>query len=840
MEAKWQELTQSSLEERVKRTYFEGKVENISHSDLVEKILELADKDWREAEKHIPTFSYPEGDPRLGCSVDNYGVAIDPISLMEIPEDKLISFFEQGKKWCFDIDSLAEYVRRSKPENPITRRQLPTSVVEELENYERATKTIVLDFTSPSDQEYSIEVIRGTPLVEVAMEILRNCESCANNSILHRVVNYKVEFDLPEWTFETEIEEKIPARIKAVASASYLTKLLESTSKRYALTSISDEISRRLSKLIKNMRVVDVFLYYSKLAGSSGTFHANLFYQDDEQLISFYDLLDTVDDYNQRLHSILPLYAKIRDTVITSGVEDFLKHFRFPKGSYATTPVGRKVDKAIYATFQMYMREAIKEGNFETVKQLYRLSPRSYTSDTIVKIIRTFSPEDVYELLGDDFVIDDLAMYDVKYIPDAFIQSGYYAKYLGFGPDEQDVMTEYFAGNAKLTPTLQTKLICMFNDVKLFEKYRQTLDYGSLYKFISHFNADLIAELLTERQKVELTLETGYTFYEQDSSVVFGVLEEFIKKGKLINSAGFNSIFLDIYNNLPKPRLSYPKLAPLLLRLARSNKDSFKEITIGLQHVVFDSERTSNLLSQEFLTNLYCRLIENPLIPQQLNIETFAAYFDKIVSIEKEIPESDIQKIFQSFGFEDSIEVYELSESKKYCMSFSDEEIITRAARHSRTFELAVEVGAISQERLVSAALYAINEWIAKREIPNWEFIYYYLTVDGLEKLDRPHLIVLFMTKFGTKKVTSRYAQLYIRNSAKAQKSLINYVIKNSLPLDKTGALSIIGVLEILTMGALVNLSQVCNLFEGVDVTPELKEKILSYPYLKMMYGDNL
>ena len=108
MQAKWSELEQLSLEERVQRTYFEGKAEGLSHSELVEKILELAGKEWRKAEKYIPSFFYPENDPRRDCSVDNYGVAIDPISLLEIPADKLISFVDEGeKKWCFDIDSLA-------------------------------------------------------------------------------------------------------------------------------------------------------------------------------------------------------------------------------------------------------------------------------------------------------------------------------------------------------------------------------------------------------------------------------------------------------------------------------------------------------------------------------------------------------------------------------------------------------------------------------------------------------------------------------------------------------------------------------------------------------------
>jgi hypothetical protein len=81
---------------------------------------------------------------------------------------------------------------------------------------------------------------------------------------------------------------------------------------------------------------------------------------------------------------------------------------------------------------------------------------------------------------------------------------------------------------------------------------------------------------------------------------------------------------------------------------------------------------------------------------------------------------------------------------------------------------------------------------------------------------------------------------MYLRNSEKAQEQLVDNIVKYKRPLNATGVLSILGVLLLLKMGALIDLSQACNLFEGVEITHELKERILSYPYLRMMYGDSL
>ena len=843
MQAKWSELEQLSLEERVQRTYFEGKAEGLSHSELVEKILELAGKEWRKAEKYIPSFFYPENDPRRDCSADNYGVAIDPISLLEIPADKLISFVDEGeKKWCFDIDSLAEYVRRSKAENPITRRPLPEAIVKQLQEYERSTKSVRVTFSDSiqrvSELEWSIDVIRGTPLVEVALDVLR---AYSRGSILDKVVQYKVDFVLPEWNFETEIESDLKVRIKPGVSAGYLARLYDSTSKRQSLTSISDHIFYTLDKLLLQMTVIDFFLHYSKEAGMPGIFYATLFYRRGNTVVCFYDLLGNVSDYGKKMRDFLPSGLTLDDIFGIVAPAEFIARYRTPHDLFVYNSFSSKVQSAILRTFNFRLEEAIETRDAKTAKELFALHPAPYETRLALQVIQTFPPEEVRDILGEGFVNEHLITYGTEVIPKEIIRNGLYAQCLGFTGQEKKVVTAYFLGeDPELSPILQAKFVAMTNDGELFRKYESTLDYTSLYKFILEYQPDVVAEMLPEKRKVELSLAVGYTFDGMEIEVAFAVLEEFIKQGKVITGGGFSCIFLDVYANLPKPPMKYEDLEPLLLRLARSNRESFQNIFIELQFVVFDSERISDRLSQSSLTDIYCRLLKNRKVGRKLKVKTLAAYFDRFYIIERELPAEHVQKILQCFGFYNSIEVYEASKTKHYHLSFSDKAILEMATTDDRNFELAVEVGAISQDRLINASIYALDVMGTPDRLHNWERIFYYLNLESLRKLNRPFFVTLFATDLGRKRVTSRYLQLYLRNDRTAQRTLVRDVVDKKLPLETTGAISILGVLELLKYGAMVDLSGLCNLFEGVEITDDLRAEVLSYPYLAMLYRDKL
>jgi len=80
------------------------------------------------------------------CEVDEYGMLIDPITLDIIPNERLISFYQGNKKFCFDKESLYKYIREEdNPTNPLTRVELSREIVKEI--YEYGKKYLQIDVT---------------------------------------------------------------------------------------------------------------------------------------------------------------------------------------------------------------------------------------------------------------------------------------------------------------------------------------------------------------------------------------------------------------------------------------------------------------------------------------------------------------------------------------------------------------------------------------------------------------------------------------------------------------------------------------------------------------------
>lgn len=61
--------------------------------------------------------------------------AIDPISLEEIPSERVISFEQFGKIFCFDIQSLAKHMLTGKKDNPINRVPLSSDIIGKVDQY---------------------------------------------------------------------------------------------------------------------------------------------------------------------------------------------------------------------------------------------------------------------------------------------------------------------------------------------------------------------------------------------------------------------------------------------------------------------------------------------------------------------------------------------------------------------------------------------------------------------------------------------------------------------------------------------------------------------------------
>src|SRR5674476_87329 len=48
---------------------------------------------------------YNESSPYYGCQTDDDGYTLDYLTQQTIPEDKLISYVDGDRRWCFNIDS---------------------------------------------------------------------------------------------------------------------------------------------------------------------------------------------------------------------------------------------------------------------------------------------------------------------------------------------------------------------------------------------------------------------------------------------------------------------------------------------------------------------------------------------------------------------------------------------------------------------------------------------------------------------------------------------------------------------------------------------------------------
>lgn len=76
-----------------------------------------------------------QADQIAKCSLDSDGHIVDPITLEVIEPDRLISVFENGKYFCYDIDTLYREISAGRPNNPFTRGPLSWEVLDLIEKY---------------------------------------------------------------------------------------------------------------------------------------------------------------------------------------------------------------------------------------------------------------------------------------------------------------------------------------------------------------------------------------------------------------------------------------------------------------------------------------------------------------------------------------------------------------------------------------------------------------------------------------------------------------------------------------------------------------------------------
>jgi hypothetical protein len=217
-----------------------------------------------------------------GCDENNEGIVADPISREEIPVELLFSFVESGKKYCFNISTLAEYVRRSRPENPLTRRPLSSKVVEALQEYEERERFVVSGVTTPGEifpLVLEVRHFKGEALGELIINVYRVLSEASGNQLssIDALTQYTVHA-----IGLGELEVVINGKVKLVVEdrndynwrnrASYYIGLWNFCEKRFSLQSFAGAAVDAFREVLLDIPFIDTVDYLNEKFGESNHF----------------------------------------------------------------------------------------------------------------------------------------------------------------------------------------------------------------------------------------------------------------------------------------------------------------------------------------------------------------------------------------------------------------------------------------------------------------------------------------------------------------------------------------------------------------------------------------
>lgn len=146
-------------------------------------ILRIAQPHAQEQEHFVSAQErYSVNSPLFNCPKNDDGLIIDLFNQSEIPEDKLISYKEDNRVWCFNVDSLyANWKLNNSLVNSLTRKNLPEDVTATLEQmYNPATVTIV-----NNDRSFEID-----PLITTVADVILLAAKTFDGYLFDNVVKY--------------------------------------------------------------------------------------------------------------------------------------------------------------------------------------------------------------------------------------------------------------------------------------------------------------------------------------------------------------------------------------------------------------------------------------------------------------------------------------------------------------------------------------------------------------------------------------------------------------------------------------------------------------------------
>jgi len=115
------------------------------------------------------------------CERNENGRVVDPITLEEVPEDRVISFEQLGVTFCFDIESLSSVLQYGRARNPINRKVLPVDVIRKIYDYTTRNEVIVYVYhttttTSRSFLRLTKRTLIGDLIIMAIEKVNYNCQ----------------------------------------------------------------------------------------------------------------------------------------------------------------------------------------------------------------------------------------------------------------------------------------------------------------------------------------------------------------------------------------------------------------------------------------------------------------------------------------------------------------------------------------------------------------------------------------------------------------------------------------------------------------------------------------
>jgi hypothetical protein len=589
-----------------------------------------------------------------GCQENDDGNVVDPITLDEIPEELLISFVENKKKYCFNIRTLAEYARRSKAQNPLTRNALLPEIMRRLEEYEEKERfvvsTIHVSGENSTDFITDLEVRhpKGDAFGELIIDVYRVLSDSINNSVSSIDILKDYIVSGKGFALETIINEPTELTVvhrseKHVKSQThYYLTLSEFCKKRYGLQAFAGAAEDTYMNISKDIPFIDSCLYFTEI------------YKTEPYLAHFssrkhtgFGLLKTTDDYFRTSRDLFSTsnIALTKDMEFHPPPPDFYEQAK----NMAQVLQKRKIKQLFLLQFNGFFQKALEaNGYYKTLYYLElheKVMERKYYMDVAV-ITNTFPPEQAYTLL--EHISNFLLLSNVS---KEFVTSGYFAKFHGITVDQEEV-TKAFLGEKSniINPITQAKVVGLTEDAKLFEQYKNILDYNTLYEYIAETGVDNIIELLSEEQKITLLFREGWVANEYNQDLIEHMLNNVIDNHpeEKFNMYAFGEVIR---------KLNVQAVLQYLYKAAESRaKNVFVSIVYSIPYNISGArdENSRSVFSDEMFIELMCEIKEAKRIPEDFKEAAFVTLFSQ-----SEILNQSIDEIYNCIGPKYSLLGYE-------------------------------------------------------------------------------------------------------------------------------------------------------------------------------------